>query len=277
VRRLQRHLVEGPPVLWLAGEPGIGKSRLLQASIEHAQAQGWAVLAGGCHRQSGQEPYAPFVGALERSLQGQPPAEQRQRVQSCAWLVHLLPELAEREVLPRPTWTLPPEQERRLMFAAVARYLANSAGPAGTLLVLDDLHWAGPDALDLLASLGRAPVERPLRILGAYRETDVEASDPLAVLVADLVRERLASRLMLAPLPEEDATTLLAALLAETADAPGLRQQVSSVVSRRGKWGRERAQTTVRRATCPGRWPKPSASACCACPWRHRRSSPTRR
>ena len=54
--------------------------------------------------------------------------------------MRLLPELAETRVVSPPIWTLPAEQERRLMFAAVARYLAQVAGPVGTQLVLDDLH-----------------------------------------------------------------------------------------------------------------------------------------
>src|SRR6266568_1862396 len=76
---LDRLLTDGPPVLLMAGEPGIGKSRLLQAGIERAQAQGWTVLSGGCHRHSGQDPYAPLLGALVDSLRRQSPAEQRRQ------------------------------------------------------------------------------------------------------------------------------------------------------------------------------------------------------
>ncbi len=226
---LEQVLVDGPPVLLVIGEPGIGKSRLLQAGIERAEAQGWTVLMGRCHRRSGQEPYAPVVSALADSLRRQSPTELRQHLEGCTWLVRLLPELAESGVMSPPTWTLHPEQERRLMFTAVARYLTHVAGPAGTLLVLDDLHWAGPDALDLLQSLVHAPADRPLRLLAAYRDTDVAEQDPLPHLVADLAREGQASRALLAPLGEDEAATLLAELLPETADGNShLRQQVLS-------------------------------------------------
>jgi tetratricopeptide (TPR) repeat protein/transcriptional regulator with XRE-family HTH domain len=214
---LEQVLTDGPPALLVAGEPGIGKSRLLQAGSEQAEAQGWTVLTGGCHRRSGQEPYAPLVGALADFLRRQSPAEQRRQLRGCTWLVRLLPELAETRVVSTPPWTLPAEQERRLMFAAVAQYLANVAGPAGTLLVLDDLHWAGSDALDLLQVLVRSPVEHPLRLLAAYRDTGVTGQDPLALLVADLAREGRASRVLLAPLAEEEATALLAHLLPDRA------------------------------------------------------------
>jgi len=224
---LDQLLTDGPPVLLVAGEPGIGKSRLLQAGIERAEAHSWTVLSGGCHRRSGQDLYAPVVGALVDSLRRQSPAQQRLQLQGCAWLVRLLPELADSGVVSRPTWTLPPEQERRLMFSAVARYLTNGAGLAGTLLVLDDLHWAGSDALDLLQALVHAPAERPLRILGAYRDTDIGQEDPLALFAADLTREGRASRALLAPLAEAEAAALLAELLPEAADGdPHLRQQV---------------------------------------------------
>src|SRR5919201_1803851 len=187
---LERHLQgAGPPVLVLAGEPGIGKSRLLHEAIQRADGYGLHVLQGGCQRRGGQEPHAPPRQALERPVHSQPPAQQRKALQGCASLVRLLPELAERGIVPPPSWTLPPAQERHLIFAAVARFLANIAGPAGTLLVLDDLQWAGSDALDLLATLVRSAASTgtsPLRVIGAYRDTDVQPQDPLFVLLADL-------------------------------------------------------------------------------------------
>lgn len=219
---LQRHLAgEGPPLLILAGEPGIGKTRLLEEAACRAAEQGWTVLAGGCHRRSGQEPYAPFVGILARFLAGRSPAQQRLDLLNCSWLVRLLPELAESVVVPAPSWTLPAEQERRLVFAAVTRLLANVAGPAGTLLLVDDLQWAGSDTLDLIAFLLREPAGQPVRILGAYRNTEVRPSDPFTIMLRDLTREDLASRaLSLTLMPRHEATALLHALLDGGAQPP---------------------------------------------------------
>src|SRR5438477_5512861 len=55
-----------PPVLLLAGEPGIGKSRLLGEAAQRGGGHGWRVLEGGCQRRGGQEPYAPTLGGLQR-------------------------------------------------------------------------------------------------------------------------------------------------------------------------------------------------------------------
>ena len=221
VALIERHLAgSGPPLLVFAGEPGIGKSRLLREAAVRAAAQGWEVLGGGCHRRSGQEPYTPLLTALERHVSQQPPADQRQHVQGCGWLVRLLPELAESGVLNAPSGPLPPEHERRLMFAAVGRYLANVAGPAGTLLLLDDLQWAATDALDLLAALLRAPASAhaPLRILAAYRNTEIRKHDPLPLLIADLAREELAARVAVESLDMADARALLDDLLSDASN-----------------------------------------------------------
>jgi len=225
---LERHLAgEGPPLLLLAGEPGIGKSRLLHEVCGFAQTSGWTILRGGCAWRGGEHPYAPLLEAVRSRLAGHSPAHLRADLAGCAWLARLLPELAELTVTPVSTWTPPAEQERRLMFAAVRRFLGNIAGPVGALLVLDDLQWAGADALDLLASLvqGASGVADwaepagtstpPLRVIGAYRDTEVRADDPLAALIADLGRDRLAVTRRIAALDREEALALADELLAD--------------------------------------------------------------
>jgi hypothetical protein len=176
----------------------------LQEVVRHAVAHGWSVLAGGCLRQGGQQPYAPLLDALEHYIQGQTPLQLRGDLQGCAWLVRLLPELADGPIEPLPVLALPPEQERRLMFRAVQRFLANVARGAGTLLLLDDLQWAGGDALALLVSLVRFGGPIPLRVVGAYRDTAMDPHHPLGVLLADLAQAGLVGQHTLGPLLTEE-------------------------------------------------------------------------
>jgi tetratricopeptide (TPR) repeat protein len=211
---LERHLAgAGPPLLVLAGEPGMGKTRLLQQAAHHAEAQGWTVLVGGCQRRDGQAPFAPLLQALAQRLRRQPVAQQRTDLQGCAWLVRLLPELAGGPIEPLPSWQISPEQERRLLHDAVGRFLSNVAGACGTLLVLDDLQWASADALDLLAALVWSAPDRPMRVVCAYRDTEVPPDTPLAALLADLAHATLATHRTLRPLSASEMDALLAHLL----------------------------------------------------------------
>lgn len=226
---LEDHLLgEGPPILVLAGEPGIGKTRLLQEVTQ--QATGCTVLMGGCQRRGGQEPYAPVLSALQRHIHGRPAERLRLDLRGCAWLARLLPELTGDAmgtslIDTLPDRHVPPEQERRLMFAAVIRFLTNIAPPqpaatgspapggTGTLLVLDDVQWAGADALDLLMVLARGASAIPLRMVCAYRDTEVRPQDPLAVLLADLAHAGLVRHHTVGPLDDRAARQLLVELV----------------------------------------------------------------
>jgi tetratricopeptide (TPR) repeat protein/transcriptional regulator with XRE-family HTH domain len=206
---LGAHLAgKGPPLLLLAGEPGIGKSCLLTEAVRRGGASGWQVLYGGCTRSGGQLPYTPLLQALQRQLANHPAARRRTMLRGCAWLVRLLPELADGPIEPLPPWTVTPEQERRLLFDAVGRFVTNVATATGTLLVLDDLQWAGADALDLMASLvvGSGATAR---IVGTYRYTEVHPADPLAVVQADLAQAGLLRHHLLPPLAAAEVRQLL--------------------------------------------------------------------
>jgi tetratricopeptide (TPR) repeat protein/transcriptional regulator with XRE-family HTH domain len=227
-----RHLAgspEGspPPVLLLAGEPGIGKSRLLHEAAAWGTAQGWQVLRGGCTRRGGQDPYIPLVEALAAYVRGREPRHLCADLEGCAWLVRLLPELAGGPIEPLPAWTLDAPQERRLMVNALVRFLTTVAGGGrGALLVLDDLQWAGGDALDLLRVLAHTAGDIPLRVVGAYRDSEAEDGTPLAALLADLAQARLASHCPLRPLAPAEARQLAAGLLADVEDAAEVTERV---------------------------------------------------
>ncbi len=211
----------GPPVLLLAGEPGMGKTRLLEEAAARGAGGGWGVARGGCLRRA-QDAYAPLSGALDDALQRLPASQRADALQQAGRVDLLLPELALSGG-PGPgggeaPGGVQPEQQRRLLVSSAGRLLRAVAGPAGTLLVLDDLHWAGPDAVDLLAALLAAAGPPPLRVIGAYRDSQTPAR--LDEFVADLARASLVRVLPLGPLTDADAGRLLLQLAPQGEQMP---------------------------------------------------------
>ena len=222
----------GPPVLLLAGEPGMGKTRLLEEAAARGAGGGWGVARGGCLRRA-QDAYAPLSGALDDALQRLPAGQRAEAVRQAGRVDLLLPELALSGGPGPGEGEAPgggqPEQQRRLLVSSAGRLLRAVAGPAGTLLVLDDLHWAGPDAVDLLAALLAAAGSPPLRVIGAYRDSETPAR--LDEFVADLARASLVRVLPLGPLTDADAGRLLLQLAPEGEQMPAV---LPAIVRRAG-------------------------------------------
>ena len=190
-------------VVLLVGEPGSGKSRLLDETAERAGAHGIAVLRGGASDAEGMPPYLPFLEALGRYLLAAPADELRADAGAgAAVLAMVFPELAVRLGDLPQSYPLPPEQGRLRLFQAVAVFLAALARrgvqhgtaapaadhgpPAGLLLILDDLHWADTATLDLLVHIVRHQPDAPLLILGAYREGEAAENPALERALARL-------------------------------------------------------------------------------------------
>ncbi len=160
-------------VALVAGEPGIGKSRLLEEVAAWARARGHAVLRGGAVDAEGMPPYLPLIEALGAYVRAAEPEVLRARAGVHATvLATVLPELALRLGDLPAGYSLPPEQARLRLFEAVGALLlalAGSGTPPGLLLVLDDLHWADAATLDLVCDVARRYPQAPLLLLGAYR------------------------------------------------------------------------------------------------------------
>jgi transcriptional regulator with XRE-family HTH domain/tetratricopeptide (TPR) repeat protein len=222
----------GPPVLLLAGEPGMGKTRLLEEAASRAEAGGWGVARGGCLRRA-QDAYAPVSGALDDALQRLSAGQRAEALRQAGRVDLLLPELAPPSGSGSGEGGAPagvlPEQQRRLLVSSAVRLRRAVTGPAGTLLVLDDLHWAGPDAVDLLAALLDSAGSPPLRIIGAYRDSETPAR--LDEFVADLARASLVRVLPLEPLTDADARQLLLQLAPEGEQMPAV---LPAIVRRAG-------------------------------------------
>ena len=177
----------------VAGEPGIGKTRLVAELAELADRAGGVVLAGACNEDV-PAPLAPAIEALEPLVAAA--TSGRSLGRRANELTRLFPDLAERLPVGPPTES-DPETERFLVFAAIADLLATTTVSAPTLLVLDDLHWSDPSTLDLVQYLVRANASSRLLVAGTYRDTDLGRDHRLAALLADLRREPCATRVAL--------------------------------------------------------------------------------
>ncbi|MEV4455017.1 BREX system ATP-binding domain-containing protein [Microbispora sp. NPDC049633] len=149
---------EGMAIAAVTGEPGIGKTFLLDALRRHCEDLGYLVLCGNCHETRGAPPLWPWLQVLDALALVCPPPDRPA-------LAGLLDEEA-------PTGTTEAARLRRNQ--AIAQWLAAAARSRPTLIVLDDLHWADPASLELLRDVvmlteGAArPV--PLTLVTAFRD-----------------------------------------------------------------------------------------------------------
>jgi DNA-binding SARP family transcriptional activator/class 3 adenylate cyclase len=199
----------GLRVVMLAGEPGIGKTRLVTEFARTAHDDGATVLAGSCHEET-HVPHHPFVQALRHYIACCPPAELAVQVTPRrAQLAAILPELEDARSPYGPTG-LGAEQERFRLFEAVSSLLGDAAHLRPLVLFLDDLHWADQSSLLLLRHLARSAKGAPLMVLGTYRPVEVGEEHPLADALAELRRSRTVERLALSGLGEGEVAELIA-------------------------------------------------------------------
>ena len=192
----------------IAGEPGVGKTRLAGEWSRHAYEQGAVVLYGRCDEDLG-APYQPFAEAL-RSLVPCVGTSRLRGLRGVEALLPLVPGLAD--VVPdlaAPT-RADPDTERYALFDAVVALLEMASREAPVVLVVDDLHWAAKSTLLLLRHVLRFGDRARLEIVGTYRSTDLDRSHPLAAMLADLHRDGTANRISLSGLDEDDVSAYVA-------------------------------------------------------------------
>ena len=252
-------------LVFLAGEPGIGKTRLVAEIARLAHGSGATVLFGRCDDGLG-VPYQPFVEALGGYLrQARSPRFGR----LAGELVRLVPEVAERtEELAAPLRS-DPETERYRLFDAVAAWLAGVSADTPVVLVVDDIHWATKPTLLLLTHLIRSAEPLRLLVVAGYRDTELDVTADLADALADLLRQPGVERLRLTGLDEpavgafieaqarqdlgEEGREYAAALHVETGGNPFFVGQVirhlsetGTLFRRDGRWTADLPPSAVR-------------------------------
>src|SRR6201996_695785 len=198
---------DGERVMLLAGDPGIGKTRLLAETAVRAHASGSIVLAGRAPEET-LVPYQPFLEALGHYVFRAPLDGLRTATREYGGeLGRLIPELRRRLPELPPADPGAPETARCRLSEAVAGVLGEMSATVPVLIVLDDLHWADRPTLLLLRHLARSPHNTRVSILGAYRGID-RWSEGFEAALAGLRRERLMVQLDIGGPPEGQAAAL---------------------------------------------------------------------
>jgi DNA-binding CsgD family transcriptional regulator len=188
-------------ILAFSGEPGIGKTRLLDELRTRGDARGHLVLAGRASELERDLPFGVWVDALA-DYAGALGPERLERL-----VGEQLPELAS--VLPSVAGAPPAglQDERYRTHRAVKALLEGLAARQPLVLVLDDLHWADDASLELVAHLLRRPPRGPLLLALAFRPAPVRAL--LAGALATAERDGAVSERPLPALSRAEAEALL--------------------------------------------------------------------
>lgn len=260
----------------LAGEPGIGKSRLLRELAGRVRSEA-LVLSGCCYAETRASPYQPLIEALRPHLLMRRLAFDGYPVW-LADLAQLFPELRPAHPgLASPPACEPGWARTRLFEALESLLLHLSSGVSPIVLCLDNLHRADSATLDWLAYLGRHLGSRPILLVGAYRR---EPDDPLAGLRAGLARQGLLRELALEGLDTAGVAELLQRLCSAAPSEPTLPDRLRQATGGNPFFLLETiAALAAAKAEQPGDasdWPLP-ATVCQAVQRRLERLSPTAR
>jgi DNA-binding CsgD family transcriptional regulator len=195
----------------IAGEAGVGKSRLVATAVEAARARGLPILQGSCFEPDRAIPYSSLIDLLRTHLGPIAPNAVPEALGPLApHLLALLPEYAA--LLPQTVITPPldPQLERQRMTQAFVHFFTHHAQHAPLLVAIEDLHWSDEATLAVLLALARRIEAWPLLLITTCR--DEPATPDLTAFVTTLERERRIERIHLAPLDYEQTDGMLRAI-----------------------------------------------------------------
>lgn len=215
-------------LLLVAGEAGIGKSRILRETIAGARERGFVVLRGACFEADRTSPLAPLLDLVrEYSATVSSTATAHVFAPAAAELVRAFPELSSMFVDLPQLEALDPGQEKRRLFHAIGETVVLLGRTQPVLIVVEDVHWGDEATLDLLLHLVRRISNQPVALVASFRSDEIEP--PLERLLAEIDRTRIATELNLSRFSTGELAAMLAAIFDGGAPGGGFAESMHAL------------------------------------------------
>lgn len=197
-----------PSLAFVAGESGVGKTRLADELILRARASGARVLVGECVDLGSSElPYAPLIGALRPLARDGDPALDRIPASARSDLATFLPSLAG------GTAAASNEPAPSRVFEALLTLFDTLGDDTPVVLMIEDLHWADGSTRGFVSYLSRMLCGERLLVVGTYRTDELHRRHPLRPLLAELTRDAGTRHIELPRFTREEMTAQLSDIL----------------------------------------------------------------
>lgn len=202
----------------IEGEPGIGKTRLVEELATYARLRGAQVMTARCHQDEGTPPYWPWVKMIRSYVYERDADTLASEMGSgAADIAQIVTDVRERlPGLPRADEGQP-DLARFRLFDSVTTFLVKASHRQPLVLFIDDLQWGDESSLLLLQFMAREIDRSRLMVLVTYREEERRTAEPLDRAIAEIGRERGTLRIRLQGLSRSDIDRFIEASLGRRA------------------------------------------------------------
>ncbi|HEX7264078.1 MAG TPA: AAA family ATPase [Candidatus Dormibacteraeota bacterium] len=199
-------------IIFIAGAPGMGATRLAAEVAAESARKGWWVLSGRCAEQD-VAPLGPFREVLAAAVASTSTKALQEAVGTNGpLLAQLAPGLRQKVRGMGPHAGVPDNQLREQLFRAVFEFLTECQGSKPLMILLDDLQWADDETVLLLRDIAERLGGSRVIILGTYWESELDSARPFTTAASRLLRRRRAQRIALGRLSDREVEKMIAGL-----------------------------------------------------------------
>ncbi len=223
---LDRALAGNCQVVAIGGEPGIGKTRLVEEFAARARQRGAVALWGRCLAEEGSPAFWPWTQIVRNWIRERDSSTIASAMGAGASdIARIVPEL--RQQLPDLSEPLAvgADDERYRLYISMTEFLRNAARYQPLALMLDDLHWADHSSLMLLEFVLNELRDSAIIGVGTYRHSEVDRGHPLTRILAAISRFGDDRRLLMSGFGAEDVAEM-AKVTSGQAPSPALANAI---------------------------------------------------